>query len=71
VGNLQDYWDVIEKYDALQGGMIWDWVEQGILAKNDKGEIIEILDQIFELRAILAEESNKPWERIRLLAGEE
>lgn len=29
-GNLQDYWDVIEKYDRLQGGSIWDWVDQGI-----------------------------------------
>ncbi len=38
VGNLQDYWNVIEKYDALQGGIIWDWVEQGILTSNDKGE---------------------------------
>jgi len=34
-GNLQDYWDVIEKYDALQGGFIWDWVDQG-LVKYDK-----------------------------------
>ncbi len=38
VGNLQDYWDVIEKYDILQGGFIWDWVEQGLLTTNDKGE---------------------------------
>jgi len=30
VGNLQDYWDVIERYDKLQGGSIWDWVDQGI-----------------------------------------
>lgn len=30
VGNLQDYWDVIEKYPVLQGGFIWDWVDQGI-----------------------------------------
>jgi len=28
VGNLQDYWDIIEKYDCLQGGFIWDWVDQ-------------------------------------------
>ena len=28
VGNLQDYWDVIEKYDCLQGGFIWDWADQ-------------------------------------------
>ena len=38
VGNLQDYWDVIEKYPSLQGGCIWDWVDQGLLTKNAKGE---------------------------------
>ena len=38
VGNLQDYWDLIEKYDALQGGCIWDWVDQGILTTNENGE---------------------------------
>ncbi|MBN1457368.1 MAG: DUF4981 domain-containing protein, partial [Sedimentisphaerales bacterium] len=35
VGNLQDYWDVIEEYKYLQGGSIWDWVDQG-LRKVDK-----------------------------------
>ena len=30
VGNLQDYWDVIEANDRLQGGSIWDWVDQGL-----------------------------------------
>lgn len=25
VGNLQDYWDVIEREPQLQGGFIWDW----------------------------------------------
>ncbi|MEN8226765.1 MAG: glycoside hydrolase family 2 TIM barrel-domain containing protein [Bacteroidota bacterium] len=38
VGNFQDYWDLIEKYDALQGGFIWDWVDQGLLTTNDEGE---------------------------------
>jgi len=37
VGNFQDYWDVIEKYDALQGGCIWDWVDQGLLQKDATG----------------------------------
>ena len=36
-GNLQDYWDMIEKYPVLQGGFIWDWVEQGILTKDAQG----------------------------------
>ncbi len=38
VGNLQDYWDVIEKEDQLQGGFIWDWVDQGLAKKNEQGK---------------------------------
>jgi beta-galactosidase len=38
VGNLQDYWDLIEKYDVLQGGFIWDWVDQGLWTTNEDGE---------------------------------
>ncbi len=37
VGNLQDYWNVIEKYNQLQGGSIWDWVDQGLLKKDENG----------------------------------
>jgi len=36
-GNLQDYWDVIEKYPALQGGFIWDWIDQGLAKYDDNG----------------------------------
>ncbi len=38
VGNLQDYWDVIERYRQLQGGFIWDWVDQGLYAQTEDGE---------------------------------
>ena len=37
-GNLKDIWDIIEKYPQLQGGCIWDWVDQGLLKKNEKGQ---------------------------------
>ena len=37
VGNLQDYWDVMERYDVLQGGFIWDWVDQGLDATTPDG----------------------------------
>lgn len=30
VGNLTEYWDVIERSDACIGGCIWDWVDQAI-----------------------------------------
>ncbi len=29
-GGLQDYWDAIHAHHGLQGGFIWDWIEQGI-----------------------------------------
>lgn len=38
VGNLNEYWDIIEQHDCLQGGFIWDWVDQGIAAKTETGE---------------------------------
>jgi beta-galactosidase len=38
-GNLQDYWDAIEQYDQLQGGSIWDWVDQGILKTTPDGRL--------------------------------
>ncbi|MGC1204993.1 MAG: glycoside hydrolase family 2 TIM barrel-domain containing protein [Flavobacteriaceae bacterium] len=38
LGNLQDYWNVIEANRTMQGGFIWDWVDQGILTQNEAGE---------------------------------
>jgi beta-galactosidase len=38
VGNLQDYWDAIESRPRLQGGYIWDWVDQGLIRRNARGE---------------------------------
>lgn len=36
-GNLQDYWDVIEAHDQLQGAFIWDWVDQGYAKADGRG----------------------------------
>ncbi|GAA4973912.1 glycoside hydrolase family 2 TIM barrel-domain containing protein [Algibacter aquimarinus] len=38
LGNFKDYWDVIRKYDVLQGGFIWDWVDQGLEAETEDGQ---------------------------------
>lgn len=40
VGNLNDYWDLVYKYDNLQGGFIWDWVDQAFAKKDDNGRDI-------------------------------
>ena len=33
-GNLSDYWEAFKTYPRLQGGFIWDWVDQGISVYN-------------------------------------
>ncbi len=37
VGNLQEYWDAIEGYKRNIGACIWDWVDQGLLEKDEQG----------------------------------
>jgi beta-galactosidase len=37
VGNFADYWAIIARYPLLQGGFIWDWVDQGLLTRNAAG----------------------------------
>ena len=36
-GNFQEYWDIINNSKRMQGGFIWDWVDQGFKTKNEKG----------------------------------
>lgn len=38
-GNFQEYWDIINSSKRMQGGFIWDWIDQGIKAKTEKGEV--------------------------------
>ncbi len=40
MGNFADYQDAIESSDVVMGGAIWDWVDQGLLMKNEKGQKI-------------------------------
>lgn len=37
-GSLADYWDLIEARHGLQGGFIWDWMDQGLEKKSAGGE---------------------------------
>jgi beta-galactosidase len=36
-GNLQKYWDAIHSSPVLQGGFIWDWVDQGLKTQDVNG----------------------------------
>lgn len=37
VGNLADYWRAIDTHPVLQGGFIWDWVDQSLARIDDLG----------------------------------
>ena len=39
-GNLYHQWQAIYKYPQLQGGYIWDWIDQAIIGKNKQGKEI-------------------------------
>ncbi len=36
-GNFQQYWDIINSSPHMQGGFIWDWVDQGMLTHTPDG----------------------------------
>ena len=38
-GSLHDYWEAIESHHGLQGGFIWDWVDQGLLEEDENGRV--------------------------------
>ena len=37
IGNFKEYWETYERYPALVGGFIWDWVEQSIKMPTPDG----------------------------------
>lgn len=39
-GGFKEYWDMIRKYPKLQGGFIWDYVDQGFRKYTEKGDMI-------------------------------
>jgi beta-galactosidase len=38
-GNFQEYWDIIHSDRKMQGGFIWDWVDQGMKTTTTDGRV--------------------------------
>ncbi len=36
-GSLNDYWDAFYRYRRLQGGCVWDWIDQGLRITSAEG----------------------------------
>ena len=42
LGNFKEYWDEINSHPRMLGGFIWDWVDQGIIKKEEvRGQMVE------------------------------
>lgn len=37
LGNLKEYWDLIDSEPRLIGGFIWEWCDHGVLRKDEQG----------------------------------
>ncbi|GAA74966.1 beta-galactosidase [Pseudoalteromonas sp. BSi20480] len=38
LGSFDDYWQAFREYPRLQGGFIWDWVDQGLSKTDENGK---------------------------------
>ena len=38
-GNLLDYWQLVDRFPRLQGGFVWDWVDQGFRRQAEDGQL--------------------------------
>ena len=38
LGSFADYWQAFKEYPRLQGGFIWDWVDQGLSKTDENGQ---------------------------------
>ena len=36
-GNFAEYWELVRSEHQMQGGFIWDWMDQGLITTNDQG----------------------------------
>ena len=50
-GNLKEYWQAVDTYPRLQGGFIWDWVDQGLRQRTAEGGGVVRLRWRFRRRA--------------------
>ena len=42
LGNFKEYWDEINSNPRMLGGFIWDWVDQGVIKKEEvRGKMVE------------------------------
>ena len=52
LGGLSLYTDLEEKYEAYQGGFIWDYIDQAIETKHDDGKTVLAYGDVYKRQGI-------------------
>ena len=40
LGSFKEYWDIFRQHPQMQGGFIWDWMDQGLYKTTETGKTI-------------------------------
>ena len=67
VGNLKDYWDIIDRYESLQGGFIWDFVDQTIEKENNDGDKFWAYGEILMIKFMIMTQISVPMDYLQLI----
>jgi len=51
-GNFKEYWDLVRENRQVQGGFIWDWMDQGLTKHNANGDKFWAYGGFFEPKGV-------------------
>ena len=51
-GNFTLYWNAVRQYKHLQGGFIWDWVDQGLAMRVPKQSVDDVSNNKFPVKIV-------------------
>ena len=60
LGNFKEYWDVVRKYGNVQGGFIWDWMDQSIATPVPEDTVTYVCRDI-ATRTVASPSSGVSW----------
>lgn len=49
-GNIDEYWEAIDNTFGLQGGFIWDWVDQVHILNFSTNYLKPVISSIYNLK---------------------
>ncbi len=54
LGGFAKYWQAFRQYPRLQGGFVWDWVDQSLIKYDENGNPGQLTAVILAIRQTIA-----------------